>query len=699
MSTAELDDVARSYLGSDASPGLLIVQGPHNSGKTTRALSSLWTLAQKKGYAGVYIMSTRLEADLLSVYFQDTHSMDLRVAVTDRPIERGALTLVDYDQFAATAKADRYLFGDYTKLLIVLDIPSAPSTEFEIAQAAIAKMLSDLSRSADKVMKLVGFVNGDSTSPRLGERLFRETTTYEMPTNKEGHISQYRRVTTATEEIALEHECIEELARRKHVICFLQRPSLIDASLTFYEQLATVAWVRLRGNPSPEHITVHPSLTMPDRDMFRFGKLVDMACQSNNRFQFEGNVGIVLTGEGTKYIGVLDPATSLVVLSSVRITCEELATQCGFADVNSRGTKIIRLLSKVEIERLAPAPPSPAYNRQITTTVLRMIDMFPGQLPCDIPFSWAHTTDKLVREVTRRLTVMGLVEYSHEPAYGGRIITARGQTALELLPLLDNNIHATSLAACAITDTDLPSAAKRVMARLAAVASLEDVACPSSDTTRAEEDGDRLLASIKQDCWGPGKRFCGLGGIWAALGLWDKARIRSNGFEQLENPTILAPVGGTVRLQMGVCKKVLRSVQLLEEKLGLEPTDELEAYKLDDAAFRRVQVHLATSFFEKLCQVATGPDRGAPFHLVGNIWVEEEASMNLIPLGVTLKGLQDLSVVENPGAIFFYRGVMKDPDDDKFYFWDATLVPLTVLTHFKNVFGGSVSQGFRSIAI
>ncbi len=73
--------------------------------------------------------------------------------------------------------------------------------------------------------------------------------------------------------------------------------------------------------------------------------------------------------------------------------------------------------------------------------------------------------------------------------------------------------------------------------------------------------------------------------------------------------------------------------------------------------------------------------------------------MNLIPLGVTLKGLQDLSVVENPGAIFFYRGVMKDPDDDKFYFWDATLVPLTVLTHFKNVFGGSVSQGFRSIAI
>jgi hypothetical protein len=295
---------------------------------------------------------------------------------------------------------------------------------------------------------------------------------------------------------------------------------------------------------------------------------------------------------------------------------------------------------------------------------------------------------------------MGLVEYSHEPAYGGRIITAKGQTALELLPLLDDNIHATSLAACATTDTDLSSAAKRVIVRLAAVASLQGLAYPSSDKPiPTEGDDDSRLASIRQDCWGPGQRFCGLGGIWTMLGLWDMARMRSNGFKELEDLTILAPVGGTMGLREDGCQLALERVRSLEEGLGLEPTDELEAYKLDDAAFRRVQVHLATSFFEKLCQVATGPGRGAPFHLVGNIGLEEDASMSLIPLGVALKGLRDLSVLKNPGALFFYRGVTKDPDGDKFYFWDATVVPLTVLAHFKDVFGASVSQGFRSIAI
>jgi hypothetical protein len=60
-------DAARAYIAVDPAPAILYIKGPHNSGKTTKTLPAMWRVAREEGYSGIYLMSSRIETDLLSL--------------------------------------------------------------------------------------------------------------------------------------------------------------------------------------------------------------------------------------------------------------------------------------------------------------------------------------------------------------------------------------------------------------------------------------------------------------------------------------------------------------------------------------------------------------------------------------------------------------------------------------------------------
>ncbi len=99
---------------------------------------------------------------------------------------------------------------------------------------------------------------------------------------------------------------------------------------------------------------------------------------------------------------------------------EDLEAQAGFADLDG-DTTVIHIRSDQTDEtrkRLPLTLQSTAHGREISQTVLRMIEIFPGQSCSMMPFDWAETSLPMLTEVTRRLVAMDLLRRHHNGLAG-----------------------------------------------------------------------------------------------------------------------------------------------------------------------------------------------------------------------------------------------------------------------------------------
>ncbi len=695
----EDEQAARQWIAaSDRSPSVLYVRGPHNSGKTAKFLPGLWNAAREEGYAGLYLMHTALETCIADQYY--CTSFCFVADATGAPTAKGTLSLLDYARFAtATAAAiatenDRYFFGDYTKLALFFDIPAAPSPNFEVAIAALYKLL--LVPRPDKVVKLVGLMTDDSQFILPGMLRLIPSESYTMPAGepwvataqsrklKPQAEAQSRKLETQADELALQAECIAELKARRTVVCFFAGPSLVQPNDSFFQALLDAAVRQLpeeyvgafRGRPSNPPgrqqlicQNVKADRVMDEADvLWRAGpKLLRMEWTGTNRFQFGLYTGLVLMGDPGANLPqpYLDPATGLFITRSSSISRDELATQAGFAD-SALNTEVIHIQDLGTPRAVPEKREGSAYGWHIGTTILRMIEMFPGYTYHQMPINWAETSEKAVQGTMLRLSEMGLTERYKD----GHELTQIGRAALAVLPIVKHDLNAACLAASAIADPDIPAAARRVILRLAAVAAHPDMVAVPPDNQAAPAT---LLSRLAHSYWGPGRQHHHFGGLWVALGLWDLARLSSADFERLEEtPEALSPGGGLVVLEEAECRNILDALRKLENTAGLQPTDDARAYELDGNGLYAVRKHLIFAFFDRLCQIGTKPGRGAAvFQLVVQVWLDEDTE-SLVPLEILRLGkIPGLPGV--PGPLLFYAGLFIGRAG-KYFFWNATVV-------------------------
>jgi hypothetical protein len=679
------------FVSSDDSPALLYVRGPHNSGKTMETFPMFWRAAKEQGFAGLYLMGSGLETEIVAKDYADGASASMQVtATTGLPTQAGVLTLADYAHFNDAMKHAGYLFKGYAKLIIFLDIPFVPSGDFEAAKGLMTKMLETTS---DRVVKLVGFMTDGCTFRFPGDLEFPSRLECTMAAEKAwGDTSKYFELDSARHEMALHDTCIEALEKGNNVLCFLDRRSLRNAGMSFYARLATEALARLTGETCTkvECVKVDRSWTMEKHAVGQYPKLAWMDWNGSNRFQFEGRTSVIVVGVTQGWVPTLDPTTGMIALSAVKVSREEIAAQCGFAD--PRYTRVFRVVSDDDLSRLPAAPTSTAYNDGIYTTVLRMIETFPGKSYDLIPFDWAFTSSEMVLEVVRRLAAMGLVKDLRH----GQTLTTKGLVALHVAKNLQDNIHAACLAAGAMVDPNLSPAAKRVILRLATIVAFPGLAKYESEYSI--DQADKILGS----CWGPGRRYSTMGCLWVTLGLWDNVRVCSNdfdGFDELDE-TIIPIADGTITLDKDMCLKALETLRSLETAAQLEPTNDLSAYDLDTTeAFYAVQGHLAASFFDRLCQAPLEADVGVPFHFVGDLSLEEKSRVSLVPLKALVGKLREGPLLSGePWAYFFYQKIMRTAGGE-YRFWNPTIVPEAALLDLYDWVQEQPSPHFKSTTL
>jgi hypothetical protein len=159
------------------------------------------------------------------------------------------------------------------------------------------------------------------------------------------------------------------------------------------------------------------------------------------------------------------------------------------------------------------------------------------------------------------------------------------------------------------------------------------------------------------------------------LGLWDKVRVCSNDFDGFNKlaETVIPTGAENITLDKYICVKALETLRSLERAAELEPTNDLSADELDTTeAFYAVQGHLAASFFDRLCQVPLEADMGVPFHLVGDLSLEEKSRVSLVPLKALVGKLREGPFLSGEScACFFYEKIMRTSGGE-YRFWNPT---------------------------
>ncbi|KAL2259693.1 hypothetical protein VTK26DRAFT_6531 [Humicola hyalothermophila] len=509
------------------------------------------------------------------------------------------------------------------------------------------------------IVKLVGFMN-DGSSIKLSELdLFRQVVSCDMPGPSDNDLwdmTEYPKLETEDDAMDLIRGCAGSLEFGENVVIF-QLESPIDDGRSLGQQLAFYA----RHQTDAGAVGYGDVLYNYIDDDIGVTKVIDICHSFSNRFQVFGYTGIVLLDGLSEGRIVVDEDTAILATHPIPTSREELAVQCGFADRSYR-TRVIRTLTDEELRSLPPLPPAYAYHEDVNATIFRMIALLPSKSCRELPIDYNHITENMVRGIIRRLAFMGLVEESGE----GFDLTEKGRVAASVLLCLKLDVHAACLAACAVVDKDLSTAARRVVFRLAAVQAAGPIANRHPGNPEAQEDSDRFVADIRDHCWGTGRRFCRMGSLWAMLGLLDKTRLLSDGFKNLrDTPGFLQPISGIVKLRENECGHALAILQTLEKEFGIVPSDNPEAYDLDSDNFDRVQIHLAYSFFERMC-VVDRDDEEMPFHLTGRTQIDELFSV------IRLRAAETSSDRDERGNRFFYSHAIR-LGDSPLLFLNATV--------------------------
>ncbi len=338
---------------------------------------------------------------------------------------------------------------------------------------------------------------------------------------------------------------------------------------------------------------------------------------------------------------------------------EDLEAQAGFADLDG-DTTVIHIRSDQTDEtrkRLPLTLQSTAHGREISQTVLRMIEIFPGQSCSMMPFDWAETSLPMLTEVTRRLVAMDLLRRHHNGLAGPsdrlfnrpeEIANQKEHQALyDLRKLMENVSEGIS----------------------------EEIANQKELFKRPEETANQ-------------KKHQALHGLrklmeWLGFGL----------------EFFCLAAGGLVALSRIACLRVLDAVATLEKLINLDSSDDPKAYDLDHSAFSAVQVHLATAFFERLSQVISEPERqNEAFHLVAHVIMNEDTERSVMPLAPRLARLPEAQSRGQdrrppPVSLLVYKDSSKT-EGAGYRFWGPTLV---YMRHFEEVFGGDVLDGLCSM--